>query len=167
MAFVTFDEARQYLRLPDSVTTDTVLTQIINSVCAMIETAIGRPIEEASYTDWFVDQYQVKKVVLRMYPVTSITSVEVEGETLSSDAYWVESDIGILHFEEPQSGDIKVVYTAGYATTPEDLKGVALELIRELWIAQQSVAGEPGTKPEDYAERLQKHPIIQKYRKVT
>lgn len=83
-----------------------------------------------------------KKIILREYPVASISSLQVDGGTVPAEDYrWTGE--GILYFPAgfPEGfHHIRVVYTAGYATTgwdadpptgfsiPEDLEEATLHI---------------------------------------
>lgn len=92
------------------------------------------------------------KIVLSRRPVTSITSVAENSETLSASAYEVNPPSGImtrLSSDYPTSwpsGKITVTYIAGFATVPDDLKLAASKLTTALF---SETARDPNLKRED------------------
>jgi hypothetical protein len=68
-------------------------------------------------------------------PVTSITSVEIDGDAIDAADYEVAGrDLYALSDDtiaEWQSGKITVVYVAGYSTAPGDLKVAASKLVTD------------------------------------
>jgi hypothetical protein len=72
-------------------------------------------------------------IKLARRPVTSITSVTIDGEAVDADEYEVEGrDLYALtddELSEWAAGKITVVYVAGYATAPDDLKLAAAKLV--------------------------------------
>jgi hypothetical protein len=76
---------------------------------------------------------------LSRWPVTSITSVVVDGSTLDAANYETDEAAGWLYrlasdeLSYWSATKITVVYVAGWATVPDDLKLAASKLARMLW----------------------------------
>lgn len=86
-----------------------------------------------------------KNLILARTPVTSITTVVENGTTLTADDYRSNGSPGLL---ARRSGshpscwarccDIVVTYVAGWATVPDDLKGIASQLAAGYWLQDGS-----------------------------
>nr|WMC97943.1 hypothetical protein RAR13_04300 [Aminobacter aminovorans] len=91
------------------------------------------------------------KIVLSRRPVTSISSITEGDEALTSDAYELSKPSGILtrlSSDYPTCwpcGKIIVVYIAGFATVPDDLKLAASKLTTALYA---ETARDPSLKRE-------------------
>lgn len=160
MSLVTLAEAKAHLGMPTSDTTyDTELQGFVDMTQPLIENICG-PIVSRSVTEWHDggtgNRFQV---VLRQRPVISITSVTEYvgnvGQVLTQAAnpaaavdlgYTFEIETGtitrrvgagtVYPFAWGEQ-NIAVVYTAGFATTPPNVRLAALELIRHLWQSTQ------------------------------
>ena len=145
MALVTLAEVKTHLGVKSS-THDAQLASFITSAEANIYNWVRRTsFESATYTE-YPQGLNSKWLRLREMPVTSITSVAIDSErtfassaTLATTEYslingglyrvtgtWpgvVQRRSGLLGASvQPSNGIIKVVYVAGYATVPEDIK---------------------------------------------
>jgi hypothetical protein len=133
----------------------------------MWERRVG-PVESHAYTEWYDGGAQT--IVLAKSPVLTITSViESHGSTVkytltnqpldtatSMDAWGYTIDVDTATLTRRASGvavpfaegkrNIKVVYTAGYAEVPADVKHAILLLILHLWQTQR---GGSARRPTD------------------
>lgn len=177
MSLVTLAEAKAHLNMPAADTTfDSELQGFIDMAQPLIENICG-PIVTRSVTEWHDGGTGSRfLLVLRQRPVISITSITEYvgnvGQVLTPAA---SPDLaGNLSYTlEPETGtisrrvgagtvypfawgeqNISVVYTAGYASTPANVRLAALELIRHLWQSTQqggsrtaAAAFDTGTRP--------------------
>lgn len=71
------------------------------------------------------------EVVLRNFPVSSVTSVKVSGSTLSATAWYFDSNTGVVKLQDgagyfpPGTQEVKVTYSYGFSTIPADLSHAA------------------------------------------
>ncbi len=84
-------------------------------------------------------------------PVTSITSVTVDGTVIDATDYEVSGGSNLYALSDDEitdwgSGKITVVYVAGYATAPDDLKLAASKLVTA---TNAETARDPSLKRED------------------
>lgn len=112
---------------------------IANGLTLAIENFIGRPIKARSRTD-YLDGSGGREIALPLFPVVSITSLDVisattDGSVYSSyvaSDYLLDSEVGriMLWAESFPLGrkNIKAVYSPGWATPPE-----AVLLAARLW----------------------------------
>ena len=103
-------------------------------------------IESATYTHKLpIDGNATIRLPQR--PVTAITSVTVAGVTLTADTDWDWDGITALvvldgYTPDDEDWQATVVYTAGYATVPADVKAVALDLAAQFYTRTPGVASE-------------------------
>ncbi|MGW4030751.1 hypothetical protein ACWEFL_15765 [Streptomyces sp. NPDC004838] len=160
MAIATTEELRRLLRHPEPFTEDETATAAL-----LLELALGAIEEEAgqaleSATDTVVldgpsrsdGAYQsgtgTDRLILPRWPVTAVTSVEVDGEALvhghTEDYTW--SAAGVLtrvggHWPSHDRA-IEVVYTAGFTKLPTGLKRIGLRLAVGAWANPELLASE-------------------------
>jgi len=115
-------------------------SEFIENYCHRVFTSTFATFTETEYYDGTGSQF----LLLRAFPVTSVTSVK-EWETSTNAAtttytehtdYTVFLDEGIIYRSSGWARRRKgwqVVYVAGYATIPEDLKGACLEIAKLYW----------------------------------
>lgn len=137
MAVVTLPEAKAYLNI-SSTTSDAELGEFIARAVAAIGSKCG-PLEATEKTSRVRGGWSA--LALPVTPVLSLTSITPLGGTaLTVDDYLVTPG-GIV---EPEAGGwfgsrwYDVVYQAGRAAVPDDLKLGVLELLRHLWDTQRA-----------------------------
>lgn len=110
----------------------------------LIPVVQARFISESNYDPETADRVEeiyvkaVREIALHYYPITAVTKIEeVSGSfvsTLSSEYYAVRPD-GIIEFDFPITGRLKITYVAGYevASIPPDILDVCKKQIIE-WL---------------------------------
>ena len=153
-ALTSLAAVKTYLGLTDTNTTrDTFVDDLIDRFTDLAEVYCNVKFKSASYTEYHNGSGKSGTVNLDEYPVTAITSLhddvdrEYGSDHLVASADYVWWDYGVIELDEDvfDKGfkNIKVVYTAGYATMPEDLQQAAVEQVA--WnFKQSSVAGGSG-----------------------
>jgi len=108
----------------------------------------GRYLSSAQFTETF---YAPQKVTLREWPLVSLDTVTQDGTSLTTGNLRADFERGRIWRPDGQSMDwtgtnkLEVVYTAGYAAIPADLKEWAYLLIKAKWDAWGENRGvEPG-----------------------
>lgn len=155
-AWITLNDAKYQTHIGLSETDfDTQLTDLINRSYKILEAYIGHPIKSHSVTEYH-DGDGTTKLMLRDFPVISITSISIDtdldrdftdsDEQVLSTNYYVDNDNGIIEFVDDEGSgpivfetgvkNIKIVYTAGYATIPADL--VHAGCMHVSWLFQRS-----------------------------
>lgn len=72
-----------------------------------------------------------REVVLRNFPVTSVSAVKVGGSTLSTSSWYVDSNTGVVRLQDgagyfpPGTQEVEVSYSYGFSTIPADLSHAA------------------------------------------
>ena len=128
---------------------DLQINSLITSVSQLVKTYCGNSIIDfysSNKTETFNIDYETYAVQLTESPVVSIVSVEMRGTyreaytTLTTGAYEyfldektdsvIRTTDGNIYKNWPRGpGAVKIVYKAGYASTPEDLKLAITDLI--------------------------------------
>ena len=128
---------------------DLQINSLITSVSQLVKTYCGNSIIDfysTNKTETFNIDYETYAVQLTESPVVSIVSVEMRGTyreaytTLTTGAYEyfldektdsvIRTTDGSTYKNWPRGpGAVKIVYKAGYASTPEDLKLAIADLI--------------------------------------
>jgi hypothetical protein len=109
-----------------------MLEEIIGGVSSFIEAYCGRPFVDVAATE-YVDGEGKENLVLKRSPIVSITSVAIfdyQAQTVVStltenEHYIAYKERGLLYMAggwAPGVKNYRVVYTAGYATIPEEVK---------------------------------------------
>lgn len=160
MSVVTLDEAKTHLNIASDAD-DVELQSTLDAAEAAIETYLGVTLTPTAVTEWHDGSRT--QIVLDKAPIVDVTSVTeysgttaqdltaqpLDGSTFDGYGYEVDSVTGLLSrtssgYVARFASRVKVVYQAGYATLPADLKQAVLELTRHLWETQRGrSAGRP------------------------
>jgi len=136
---------------------DALLTRLITSVSTFIRTWLNRQLDSAVYTESY-DGLGGTRLSVANHPITAVASVTIDNlvvplSTSPTVAGFTFDAYGILlrqgyRFVRGQA-NVSVVYTAGYATIPEEIEQAAVELVtlryverRRPGVSSQSVGGE-------------------------
>ena len=146
---ITRDEYKALKNLSQSVKDDGRIDALVDSVSQLVKTYCGNNIVDyysSNKTETFNVNWDTHMVQLTESPVNAIVSVqEREGysssySTLTTGAqeYFLDTDTdsiirtttGSAYKNWPKGpGAVKIVYTAGYATTPKDLQLAVADLV--------------------------------------
>ena len=144
-------EFRNHLRIT-SHDLDAELVQKLRSAVVSAENEISTVIAPSK----FVLKTKPSSSFLRLrWPVTSVTSVRVDGETMETGFSWDEDGI---RFDEPVDGStVEVEYEAGLAYVPDDIQGAILLLASSLF-------NNPTDRPEE-RDRTTARNLLRPYRR--
>jgi uncharacterized phiE125 gp8 family phage protein len=125
---------------------DTVLEALANAVTEQIERETGRIYLTRTITSETQSGDGTPLLLLRRYPVTSITTLTENGEAVASTAYWLESNAGILTkydgltWSTEDVGNIVCTYVAGYAraSIPASVLSLGIDLLRARYLTWSS-----------------------------
>lgn len=176
MAVITQAEARVYLPglSADVAEVATLITRadaILSAWCGYPPATEGgvTTFEDVSYTHYLAGNGG-RSLQLPVWPVASITSVQDDAtEAFDGSTYLVasgdysirprgelrldaDSTHGAWSAATGDSRPIKVVYVAGFATPPEDLKGLIAEYVAQLWAMRQGAGKAQVQTPGGSAE---------------
>ncbi len=125
---------------------DAVITQLISAASAYFDKSTKRKLESATYTEDYSGTGD-RVLSLRHYPVTALTSISVSADRtfpasslIPAGDYVLDKEAGLVTQVSSSTIEIfrtnpvwstgryniRVVYTAGYTTVPEDLKEAAI-----------------------------------------
>lgn len=160
MAYITLEDARAYLGLPFAdPSNDDELQGFIDAAVGIVEGIVG-PVTPTTFDEFY--NGGTTQIVLREYPVLSITSVR---ESFGSDpvvltaatsapvavtnSYTVDLNAGVITRRNSgyttgaffTTGDqtVEIIYVAGRSTVPGDIRLATLETVRHLY--QQTQQG--------------------------
>ena len=134
MALATISDLKSLLSVTHT-DDDTLFTRIVASASSYFEKQIGRTLSVSSVTE-VQDGTGGRVIVPSQYPLVSVTSLKIDGETISAstgygvDGYYLDGDVIRLRgsFACVGEGNIELAYSAGYSTIPSDVVQAVLEL---------------------------------------
>lgn len=126
---------------PADVGDDVTLEQIAEAVTADLERETGRVFVARALTDRIVGDGR-PALVLRGYPVDSITTITEDDVAVASTEYRLDVATGLLWRESGvwrRDAVIVVQYVAGYARTavPSDVLALGVDLVRAYVLARK------------------------------
>lgn len=144
-AWTSLANAKEYLQIATATTTyDDLLINLINRSETILERYCGRKMKSRSYTEYY-DGDGTRFLYTKQWPIVSITSIHIDvdrvfgsAELVSSSDYFFDDENGevqgritLLGTADESIfgqgyGNVKLVYTAGYATLPEDIEAAAV-----------------------------------------
>lgn len=150
---VSLAELKAYLKLT-TATFDTILGVIKASVEQFIKNYCHDPFLHSTFTEYY-DGNGKSSLIVDRFPITAITEINIDSaRTFAAATKLDASDIiscdrnnqrGIIEIDGTFSvgvKNVKVVYTAGYATLPADLKMAVMQLCsREFMIQDKQMPG--------------------------
>lgn len=148
MSTVTLAEAKAHLSI-SAGTYDGELQGMLEAAEAAIEARCG-PLGPVSRTQRVVGSGGA--LVLSVTPIVSLTSLTPVGGVASDiSALDVDSLAGTIANSSGSygSGRYDIVYLAGRATLPPDLRMAVLELVRHMWDTQRGPSRRPGSTASD------------------
>jgi len=137
---VSLTEVKAHLNIgADNIGSDDEIRAFINAATAAIEQRVG-PMTRRTVTETHDGG---GKVLLRTYPVISLTTVTDNGITLTSGQYrerdgvvTKKSGTSATNFTTGLDG-VSVTYQAGRTSVPADLRQAVLEQVRHMWETQR------------------------------
>lgn len=137
---VTKAECYTHLRLTNNGSKDTIFDHLISKASGVVEIFCNRAFSSTIYEELYSGDGSAE-LMLDNYPIISITAlstdIDKEAKTYSDplDAVYMilNKKAGIIKLYDTVFGNydlnIYIKYTAGYASIPEDIKLVVLDLI--------------------------------------
>jgi hypothetical protein len=131
MALTTLAAVKEYLGL-SGTGEDSLLNRLVEWATSFIQTYCGRIFFQGSY-DEYHDGDGSDSVLSRQFPIVSVDTVEVDGVVKDSSSFVVYAPIGMIRLKSgvfPRGkNNIRLMYTAGYASLPKDLEQACIELV--------------------------------------
>lgn len=139
MALCTLSDVKLLLGIQSIDTNeDDLISTLIDNVSSMFETYCGRTFTSTTYTEYY-DGLGGDKLYTNQYPIVSVSGIYDDSswaygvDTLIDSSYYRISTNGLSVNLVPGqifsegSGNIKIIYTAGYTTIPLDLKQACID----------------------------------------
>lgn len=92
--YTELDTVKNVLNIGDT-SQDTLLTRLIKSATSFVNEVTHRTFEETTVTEKYAGT-GTSELVLKNYPVSSITEITIDGDTVSSGDYELFEDEGIV-----------------------------------------------------------------------
>lgn len=165
---ISLAELKTYLQ-QNTTDFDTILGLIRTAADAFVRRFCDREFTQETYTQYY-DGNGKDSLLLRHYPIISITSIHLDPDRVfGADTQISASDI-ILSDENKELGyvellggevfsagkkNVKIVYVAGYATVPGDLKLATLGVgAREFMLQDKALNGQTNQNVGDRSINL-------------
>ena len=137
---VTLAEAKAHLNIVGS-TDDAELPIFITAATSIVERYVGAVLAQ-TLTERFDGGRRA--LILAGRPVTSVTSVIVDGAALAAGAYTIDKAAGIISSTGGRfaagSQNVVIVYDAGRASVDPHHRLAALIIIQHMWETQRGTA---------------------------
>lgn len=167
MDLTTLVSVKQYLGITTNAS-DAVLSALITAASAYVVSYCGRDFGSASATESY-DGTGNTRQMLRRVPVTAVSSVVVNGQTLNAVSWpqwgYTFDEYGLIamgdcNYFPRGTRNVTVTYTAGYATVPADLSQAVNEMVADKFkrrdnigisarqIAQETISYTSGDVPK-------------------
>lgn len=162
MALTTLAKVKQYGQITE-FESDTLLVRMIDAASTAIEQYCSRTFLSQQYTE-VRDGTGQRKLSMRHFPVTDVTSVSINGKTIQRRT----SPLGIGYTYDDLSiklsgytfdngmDNVEVVYTAGLPAVPADVEIACAEMVMlrykardRIGVSSKSLAGEQITFTAD------------------
>lgn len=156
---VTLAQAKTHLNQSSVTTSDTEVTYFVGVASDLVESAANRVWRGTTFTDE-LHKGGRDSIVLLHSPVSTVSSLTDNGETISASDYVLDAATGLIRLLSgtfaPGEGSVKVTYVAGVdaAAVPKLAQHATLETVRHLWSTQRG-AGAPRVPMvgDDYAQQ--------------
>lgn len=176
---ITKTELKRFIGIEaDDTDQDDLLDDLISAVSEQAKLDTGRQLESSVITEYHVGD-GTNRLMLNEWPVNSIASIHDDddrvwdaNDAIDTDDIQISNQVpGLIiydggYFTIGTTENIKVVYNAGYATIPADLKQAVKELCaykyRSAKLLQNTSEEEP-TIPASLRKAYEG--VIQKYKK--
>jgi hypothetical protein len=165
--FCTIEELELFLQLDISSSPEAVASaeQMIEDVTAAIRNYTNQQISEVVGDTITIDGPGKKRIFLPELPITEITSVIEDGDTLTQATDFILGQFGILYRLGGYNwsdgyNNIDITYTHGYSTIPLDIKSVCIRGASRIFQASlrskefDGLSGVSAMKLGDYSIQL-------------
>lgn len=144
MAFATSADVATYLRRGFDAEGTAAADLALDIATQMIKSYTEQQITQATETYTFLATSR-NVLLLPELPVTAVASVVYDGATLvvEEDYTWTRYGLVTKVAGDWSSGTVAVTYTHGYATVPDDIRGVCIE------VAKRAIENPAGLQRDD------------------
>ncbi len=131
MSLTTVTTVKEYLGV-SGTSEDALLSRLVDWATDLIHSYCGRIFTEASYDEYY-DGDGTEGLLVNQYPISAVTSLEVDGISKDTSAYALYGPLGLLKLKSGKypkgKKNIRLQYTAGYSVIPNDLEQSAVEMV--------------------------------------
>jgi hypothetical protein len=131
MPLTTLATVKEYLGLTGTGE-DSLLNRLIDWATDFIHSYCGRTFPQGSYDEYY-DGDGTDTLLSHQFPIVSVNSLEVDGTVKDSTSFVLYAPLGIIRLKSgvfPRGKkNVRLQYTAGYATIPKDLEQASIELV--------------------------------------
>jgi hypothetical protein len=130
-----------------STGSDTVLSTLITDMSAYVIQVLNRNVLQDTYTEIYRGNGK-ERMLLRQRPVTLVSSVAWQGQTITAvgdpvagvSGVWTDGiNARLVGYCFPRDAVIQIVYQAGYVTVPGDISYAVAELVAEAFQRRKHV----------------------------
>jgi len=151
MSLTTLSTVKEYLGLTGTGE-DLLLNRLIDWATDFIHSHCGRIFPQGGY-DEYIDGDGTETLLSHQFPTLSVSSLEVDGAVKDSASFVLYAPLGLLRLKSgvfPRGKkNVRLQYTAGYATIPKDIEQACIELVALKYYdrgsARLGVASKEGT----------------------
>ena len=143
MSYLTNENVADFLNITLEAAGAALVDDIIASLSAYVDGATGRTWSTGASTD-IVEKFDGggSQFVVSKAPINTVSSVKVDGVTLTADEYYVYGYmVRTDRFTSPGFLNVEITYRTTATTIPADLKHALLQ-----WVAQVFKASTDGGK---------------------
>ena len=131
MSLTTLSTVKEYLGLTGTGE-DVLLNRLMDWATDFIHSHCGRIFPQGGY-DEYIDGDGTETLLSHQFPILSVNSLEVDGIVKGSTSFVLYSPLGLLKLKSgvfPRGKkNVRLQYTAGYATIPKDVEQACIELV--------------------------------------
>ncbi|MEE9200657.1 MAG: head-tail connector protein [Candidatus Brocadiales bacterium] len=131
MSLTTVANVKEYLGV-SGTSDDALLSRLVDWSTDLIHSYCRRVFTEASYDEYY-DGDGTEGLLVNQFPVSTVTLLEVDGVQKDTSSYLLYGQLGLIKVKSGKfprgKKNLRVQYSAGYATLPNDLEQVAIELV--------------------------------------
>ncbi len=132
MPLTTLTTVKEYLGLTGTGE-DSLLNRLMNWATDFIHSYCGRTFPQGSYDEYY-DGDGTDNLLSHQFPVTSVSSLEVDGVVKDATKDFVlYAPLGLIRLKlgvfPRGKKNIRLQYTAGYSSIPKDLEQACIELV--------------------------------------
>ena len=129
---------------------DDLLAELINRYSTLFESYMGKNVLSREHTEYY-DGNNSNMLITRQYPITTISGIWNDSDwewgsatEIDSTSYRAsESAIGVINFKSTVFGNydqnIKIIYTAGFSSVPEDIKHACIKEVARSYKNRQEI----------------------------
>lgn len=147
-ALATVNDITNFLGIQSPTDRD-LLEDLINNVSASIESYCDRKFLSRSFTEYH-DGLNISRIYPYQYPITTISGIWEDAgwswdstTLITSSNYRIDNSARFVVFNDYNpmidEENIKIIYTAGYATIPYDIRQACIQEVVRLYKRRKSI----------------------------